>query len=347
MHQPTANQPLNDDIDVFALVRALWKKKWLILCVASLVTSAAAIYAFTSEPLYEAKLYTAPPTQNDIAELNYGRDSNTELPPYRVKDVAEIFSRNLSNESLRRAFFNDIFLPSLNDQERKGSQDRLYQRFSRQLTISARGKEDQYSFVITVRGSNPTEAADWVRTYVDNAGAATKKELISDVTREAQVNARNTEQMINRLRETARNQREDNIQVLSEALAIAQAVDLKKPVIISGKSPTEMPTGINGQALYMRGSDALEAEIHNLKIRVSDDPFISNLRPLQAKHNFLSTLNLEQTDISVYRQDGPVIVPDSPIKPNKSLIIALGMILGLMLGLLVAGGSYAMQQSRR
>ena len=40
--------------------------------------------------------------------------------------------------------------------------------------------------------------------------------------------------------------------------------------------------------------------------------------------------------VSVYRQDGPIEQPDRPIKPKKGLIILLGLVLGGMLGFMIA-----------
>lgn len=326
----------SDEIDIFVLIKALWVQKWVVISVIILVTIASAVYAFTAKPLYEARIYVLPPTQNDIADFNYGRTLNSDLPPFTVKDVYDVFVRNLFSESLRRSFFDEVYLPSLTENARKGSRDRLYQNFSKQLVISVGGKEGPDRYSVTVQGYNPSEAGEWVRTYVQNAGVAAKNEMIKNVVREAQVRARNLEQQINGLRESARREREDKIKVLSEALVIARAVGLNKPVIISGRTSAELSLGVDSQALYMRGSDALQAEIDGLERRESDDPFIQSLRVLQVKYLFLKNLTIDSSSVSVYRQDGAVDDPDSPIKPNKLSILIQGACFGLFLGLALA-----------
>ncbi|MCY1547895.1 G-rich domain on putative tyrosine kinase [compost metagenome] len=40
--------------------------------------------------------------------------------------------------------------------------------------------------------------------------------------------------------------------------------------------------------------------------------------------------------VAIFRQDGAVVTPDAPIKPKKALILALGVVLGGMLGLFIA-----------
>lgn len=336
MPQLPAASTSNDEIDLFVLIKALWVQKWIVVGVTVLVSLAAIVYAYTAKPVYEAKIYMLPPTQNDIADFNYGRALNSDLPPYSVKDVYDVFARNLFSESLRQSFFDDVYLPSLPEDVRKGSHDRLYQGFAKQLIISARGKDSPDRYSIAVQSYKPSEAGNWVRAYVRNASAAAKNEMIKNVVREAQVRARNLDQQISGLRESASREREDRIKILSEALVIAKAIGLNKPIIISGKTPGELSMGVDGQTLYMRGSDALQAEIHSLESRDSDDPFIQNLRVLQVKYSFLKNLTLDPSSVSVYRQDGAVDDPDSPIKPDKLSILIKGIFLGVFLGLVLA-----------
>ncbi|WP_247255394.1 LPS O-antigen chain length determinant protein WzzB [Pseudomonas moorei] len=336
MLQLSTTSTSSDEIDIFVLIKALWMQKWTVIGVTILAIVASAAYAFTAKPLYETKIYLLPPTQNSIADFNYGRTLKSDLPPFSVKDVYDVFVRNLYSESLRHSFFDEVYLPSLNENLRKGSRDRLYQNFSNQLTISAGGKDSPDRYSVAVQSNNPSEAGEWVRTYVKYADVAAKGEMIKNVVREAQVRARSLEQQISGLRESARREREDKIKVLSEALVIARSIGLNRPVIISGKIPSELSLAVDSQTLYMRGSDALQAEIEGLQGRESDDPFIPNLRVLQVRDSFLKNLTIEPTSVSVFRQDGAIDDPDSPIKPNKLSILILGALSGLFLGMMLA-----------
>lgn len=340
------NDLQDEAIDIFALIRALWAKKWLIVGIAVLVTSAVSLYAFKLKPVYEAKILTLPPTESGLVALNSGRGPGTDLNPYKVKDVSDVFGHKLMDESQRRAFFNEVFFPRLSDEEKKAPKDRLYQHFSRQLTVLVLGK-DQDRYSISFRGSSPTEASYWVRAYVDRADSESKKEIITNASGEAQMNIRDISEQINRLREAAIGQREDQILILGEALNIAKMINLKRPLVSSGNTVAEVRTGADGPALYMRGSEAIEAEIRNLKQRVSDDPFIAGLRPLQAKLSSLNHVAIDESKVSVYRQDGAVYVPDSRISSKRGLFIAMGGILGLMLGALTVSALYFLGKHRR
>ncbi|MBD9461547.1 LPS O-antigen chain length determinant protein WzzB [Pseudomonas sp. Pdm06] len=334
-----------DEIDLIALARGLWGQKWLILAVTLLVTAGAAAYAYLSKPVYQAQLFIMPPTQNGIAELNYGRGKSTELDPYSIKHVYDVFARNLQGESLRQTFFNEVYLPSLDESQRKGALDRLYERFSRELIIKGPGKDTPDRYSVTVQGGDPVRATEWAKAYVARASEAAESELIKNVTAEAAVRARNLEQRIVGLRETAQRIREDRIQQLREALKIAEAIGLTSPSINS-TAAVDITVETGNKMDYQRGSKALAAEVKALESRASDDAFISDLRSLQMRYSFYRKLNIDPDSISVYRQDGSVEVPQSPIKPRKALILLLGIVAGGMLGSFMALIRFAVIRSR-
>lgn len=324
-----------DEIDLIELVRGIWAQKWLIIGLTILVTLVAAAYAFLSKPVYEAKLFIMPPTQNGIAELNYGRGKSTELDPYSIQYVYDVFTRNLQAESLRQAFFNEVYLPSLDESHRKDALDRIYERFSRELVIKSPGKGNPDRFSVTAEGNDPVRATEWAKAYVKRASDAAESELIKNVTTEASVRARNLEQRILSLRENAQRTREDRIQQLREALKIAESIGLTTPTVNSSAA-VDITVETGNRMDYQRGSKALLAEISALESRASDDAFISDLRSLQMRYSFYHKLNIDPDNISVYRQDGNVEVPESPIRPKKAIIIMLGFFAGLMFGGVVA-----------
>jgi len=119
---------------------------------------------------------------------------------------------------------------------------------------------------------------------------------------------------------------------LDEALRIAESIGLEKPPAIT-VSQSAIAGGESGQLVYMRGSKALRAEIESIRARKSDDPFTDHLRDLQERYSFFKGLKIEPSVVSVYRQDGVVELPDKPVKPNKALILVLGVIAGLITGI--------------
>lgn len=334
-----------DEIDLIEVARELWAQKTLIILITLIVTVAVGAYAFLSKPVYEAKLFLQPPTYNSIADFNYGRTKEAELDPYSVKDVYDVFIRRLQSESLRRKFFDDVYLPSLPEDRRKGSRESLYAALVGDVTIApVKGVSDRYE--ISARTTDPSTAVQWITEYLKRADDVAKAEMIRNVTREAEVRARNIEQQIETLRISGKEAQEDSIVQLKEALRIAESIGLENPPLISGNLSSEVSAAMDGQLTYMRGAKALRAEIRNLEERESNDPFIENLRDLQIKAGFYHGLNVNPEDVALYRQDGNVEEPDRPIKPKKALLLLLGVLGGGVLGVVVAIARYVVRRFR-
>lgn len=326
----------NDEIDLIELFRSLWEQKWLILLVTFFVTGAAAAYAFLSKPIYEARVAVLPPSLSNVAGFNLGRTQEVGLEPFKVQDVYEVFTRNLQADETRRLFFEGVYLPSLDESERKAPRDRLYESFSKVLSIKAPDKNQPNRYQVVVEHEDPEVAANWVRRYTEDVARRSLEEMIENAQREIEVKERDVEQRIDSLRDTAKARREDRIIQLREALTVAEAVGLEKTPVISGQVVEQLSAFMDGSLMYMRGSKALKAEIQALESRVSDDPFIPTLRTLQEQQRLFNSLSINPEKVAVFRQDGYVETPDAPAKPKKMLILVIGGGIGGMLGIFIA-----------
>ncbi|MGH8380605.1 LPS O-antigen chain length determinant protein WzzB [Pseudomonas sp.] len=324
------------EIDLVLLFQGLLRQKLLIAVTVVVVSLGAITYALMAKPVYEARVFLQPPSQNDVARLNYGRGEHSGLPELTVKDIYDVYVRHLQSESLRREFFRKVFLPSLVQEKRGGSQDRLYGRFNSILQVDLKDKGGATSYVVAVKLPDPEKAAMWAALYAEMAGEAAKKEILTNVKSDAAVRAGSLQQQIVSAQNTALRQREDHIARLKEALLVARSIDLAKPPVILGDALSEVSGSMDGSLTYMRGSKALTAEIENLQKRSSDDPFISNLREKQAALAFYSGLEVDPKMVSVYRQDGGAELPDQPVSLSGLFVVLLGVIAGLVLGVAVA-----------
>jgi chain length determinant protein (polysaccharide antigen chain regulator) len=326
----------SDEIDLTELFKGVWKQKLFILLCTSIVFLAAAIYAWKATPIYEATFLVQPPTQNDVANFNYGRGGDSKLPELTVKDVYDVFRKHLQSESLRLEIFQTVFLPTLTEEQRKGPQNALFNWFSRSLVVSLPNKDEPTRFAITAMVADPKAAVEWVSEYALKAGERAKEEVINNDKADATVKANNLQREIDMLRASSRKDRDDQIVRLNEALLVARSIGLEKPPIITGKLSAEVSSGMDGSLTYMRGSKALEAELDNLQKRQTDDPFIEKLRAKQESLAFYRTLDINPSSVAVFRQDGVVAMPDQPIKPRKMLILALGLVFGFAIGVFLA-----------
>ncbi|MNQ56225.1 lipopolysaccharide biosynthesis protein WzzE [compost metagenome] len=336
MQVGSSNSVVNDGLDLHALAYTLWRQRIVILCAALLGTFVAATYAFLAEPLYEAKAFVIPPTQNDIENLNYGRIEQTKLPQFTVKEVYSVFLKNLQSESLRREFFKNTYLAAQGKSE--DPKGKLYEKLSKNLVISIVGKDalDRYSVVIL--NKDPEMGAKWIEQLLERAQQLTIQEINKNISSEYDIESQNLLQEMVSLREVGDKTREDSLIKLREALVVAQAIGLEKPPAIGSDSKTSMGIlgNMEGDLTYMRGTKALTAEIENLKTRKSDDPFIGKLREIETKYNFYTRLSKSYREAKAFRIDGLVEKSGAPVKPKFLFVILAGMLSGLGFGLVVA-----------
>lgn len=325
----------SDEIDLLDLLQGLWRQRGLIVVIALLITTISAIYAFVARPVYEAKAQLVPPANSEIAELNYGRTQAAELQPFTVDQVYNVFLQHLQGDTLRRQFYEEIYLPSLGEAGSKKG-EASYSRFSSSLIITEQQDNGTHRASVAIQHADPATAAAWVQDYIQRAALSARQEVVSSATKEAQVRSQNLAQQIENARKDGARTREDKIARLSEALRIAKAIGLENPPLIKSDISKEVSSRMDGELTYMRGVKALSAEIENLQSRASNDPFIDNLRHLQVQQRFYDDLDVQPRAVEVYRLDGVIEQPEIPVKPRKGLIIAVGLLVGLMLGSMVA-----------
>ncbi len=129
-------------------------------------------------------------------------------------------------------------------------------------------------------------------------------------------------------------------------------------------------TEVNSQQipLYFMGTDALEAERATLQQRKSDDftekriaeiakelqllqvnrqvevlnqranedVFLRDVEPLRSEITRLRNLNVDMSNVKLVVIDQQALKPLSPIKPKKALILLAGLVLGLLVGVILA-----------
>lgn len=345
MPSDTANNQYADEIDAVLIARALWSRVWVIVGITAIAGVLGLTYAFLSDRVYEARAYLVPPTQSDIAELNTGRTREFELTPYSIEDVYRLFLRNLRSESLRQEFFTTEYLPTLSDDQKAQTQDALYAEFLKKLQVAPVTADEIGRYSVVAQTGNPEKAVEWVKGYIKHAELLANSEIMKNVSYEAKVRAKNVQQEIDTKRETGETSRGDMITKLRAALSVAQASGVQKPTVTFGNS--SVAGNMGDDMSFLRGVDALNAEIKNLESRSSNDAFIKELRNLQAKKSFYDKLAVAPREINMYRYDGVVETPETAIKPKKTLVIGLALVLGLMLGVLSAFALFRLDESRK
>lgn len=177
------------------------------------------------------------------------------------------------------------------------------------------------------------------------------------------------------LRAELKTRRQSRIALLDESIQIAESLGIQKPTTPSSMSDTlrqgqVVRTEVSSRELplYFMGSEALKAEREALSARRSDDfiePRIAEIEKeltllghnrqveiLEKRQNEdlylkdlaewrqeaaqLKGINFDASALKLVRLDQHALEPLAPVKPKKALIIALGGVVGLMLGVFAA-----------
>lgn len=338
-HQPkTPAYP--DEIDLFELLQSLWQQKVLIVIITAAITALAVLYALTATPIYKSQASLVQPRAYAIQGYNEGRLEafrSTGVKELSVGDVYGVFKTNLNSLQLRTAFFEEVYVPSLSAEEQENSRESLLRQFNAILSVKQGDPKDNPNFyVVSVELDDPATAADWVQQYIERAIAATKLELENNIAAEQKLHIDALTVQTNSLLETAKKKREDQVNVLKEALYIAESIGLENASPQSDKASLGGNRYIDNDLIYTRGAKTLRAQLAVLEARTSDEPFIAGFRELNTRLELLQAFQLDDSNVAVVLIDEIAEVPSKPIKPNKKMIVAVGIVLGGMLGVFTA-----------
>lgn len=324
-----------DDTSLFEIIESIWKEKILIIAITVIITSIAVIYTFTAQPAYQATTVFYQPSASSIQSYNIGR-KEAELPEYTIANVYDIFLTNLNSHQLRKTFFEEVYLPSLNPAQQQAPLSTLISNLNDAILVKQLSSNTSNEHQITAISQNAEEAAEWANLFLQKAIELSKKEIETDIFSELSIRKKSINLRIDNLITKAWAERQDEIIRLKEALIIAKAIGLENPTLPDGKNTTEGANYVDRNLSYMRGSKALESQIKALEARKDDFAFVPEIRDLTSQLDFLNSLEQNFDKADVIQLDRKALAADAPFKPNKRLIIIVSSILSGVLGVFIA-----------
>lgn len=227
---------------------------------------------------------------------------------------------------------------------------------------------DDLAVVIANRKANIEQRIDAARASYQ----ARKEAEIATLLEEAALKKARLEDELRAVRAELKIRRENRLSVLAEAIRIARSLGIRKPTTPTAMA--DVGEGIRTEItsreipLYFMGVDALEAEREVLQARSSDDfmePRISEIQKeldmlqhnrqvevlqqrqdedlylkelagLREEAARLQGINFDASTLQLARLDQPAQQPMVRLKPKRMLILAIGIVLGGMLGIFVA-----------
>lgn len=325
----------DDEIDLFELAAALWRKKWLIIIITLAVIALAVMYLVTTPKIYEAKVLISETQAVNIAQLNVG---NAQLGSYAQSISPEsayaLFNKKLQSKELALEYFLDNIEPAyLENGDKNATSRSLYEGFVKSISIV--GTVDDIYLTVKYQYTDPDLVARWLNGYLRFVEHKTKQELIDSALHNKAQAINEYQKEITSLRTVYSRRLQDKIVQLEEAYRIAKKLNFQKPVA-SNITDKIVSNVLDESLLYMRGAEVLHAEIEALKAREILDPFIEKIRPIQEKISYLESVEYDFDKLQVLAVDAWATPPEHSIKPRKLLILIFAGLMGGILGVIVA-----------
>ena len=335
---------MSDDFNITSLYQTFQAKKRNILYILIASILITAIYAFSLPNLYRAQIYIVPPQDKFVQPLNYfatqiAKDSQLVL---KQQYIYFDFMKNAQSRQFQRKFFFDNNIYDYFDDDPEEVFDMYFNqmlRFSLESKYVSRDIRQEDFFSVSFLHTDPTLAAKWLNDYIRMVERETSRRIVDGVNTSIENYRKKLQSAIDSHKVQAKQIRSDYITRLEEALLIAEALNIIKPsnahltnqTIIMDTDVTSGPTQITEMPLYLFGVDALKTQIEILQNRITDDPFIPNLRSLEAELNTTSLVKVNYTDVRVAEIDQKALAPNRKYSPSRSLLIILGLFFGIVI----------------
>lgn len=420
------NQPkstaYDDEIDLFEIFQDIWREKLLVVIIGFITTLLAVVYALIATPVFQTSSILKTAQLKDLDELN-----NTGVLQLTEKEALNRVGSSLESYDLRLNFFKEnqnLFAGFIKEGISLEKSFEAFNKSSLKIVKPDPKKLDSFNQYIglelqygnKINGPEVVNglvkfAIDYEKdrlkedflTVVENklnklhrdlsvmrAGYASDKEIqIAKLLEKDSLKKLQLEDELEAIRFTLKQQRENKITKLDEAIGIAQSLGIKKPTTPSSFnenakqsfSGNVIKTEVNNQEipLYFLGTDALKAEkdillarenddfvsgriveikkelkllennrqIQILKQRENDDLFLAELSKLLEKIHRLENLNIDFNKLNLVKIDQLALDSNNKIKPKKSLIVAVGFVLGGLLGIFAALITSAVRKRRQ
>lgn len=332
---------------IFDVLDALRDRKLPVVLLSLVGLLCAAAYLLVVEPRFRAHTTLTPPTPTDLVHFNtairtlgpeidnilneqpgeVGKQHLAELTP---ESAFQIFTRHLNSQNTLDEFFETVYLPHLNNtalpaQER----EILREQLSRDLSILNSSPNGVPTAAVALSNPDPKLAKAWTNQLVVIALQNSRAEVLQTVQSTVDLEKKTTDSQINTMRLLAETERQAQISRLRDAYAIAMSIKLEQP------SPTgNLITSYSGDNLYLRGANALQAQLDTLQKRQNNDPYIPTLPLLKAKWNLLSSIDATQLSGQVATIDQAAIEPSTPYQPRPLITLAIGLLGGFAIACL-------------
>jgi chain length determinant protein (polysaccharide antigen chain regulator) len=352
------SQQYNDEIDLADLVRSLWNGKWLVMGTTLATVILAMVYLITVPKSYTGTLYIAPLS---IVEANkYLTLGETELVNVNSNQLESLFIEDLQLfEGFKKFTEENKYIERLENESNLEFTARK-ESVVRGLFIISKpvNKKDDIEpkWTIELTTQQPELATEVLSNALSFSNDRVNSQIQNAFDTEMTMRARNIAMEIEDISIAADillSQEKLTTQVriafLKEQAIIARAVGIEQNTLTAQVFTTQsaLVTNVNQeQPFYLRGYVPIEKEIDILSSRQAPELFIPELASLEkAKQELLLDQSVNRAKIAI--KSTPIGTDtfkaasydlsaiEFKTKTKTTLVLALSLVLGGMLGIFV------------
>ncbi|UGA54979.1 Wzz/FepE/Etk N-terminal domain-containing protein [Vibrio sp. VB16] len=336
--------------DFKGIILTLWKEKWLIVMITSVFTIFAMIYAFTAQEWWSAKAKVVLPQVQDFSNYelqvkNYQpifdtyQEDGTVLIDDQLNDLVDreelfqmfirAFNSNFNKKSFlnKNELFQDHKIKIDGSDISEDSLRRVYSGWYKKISATPVYKNDKSEFILSLQSTSKEIALKMLSDYVLFVNEIVHSDALNNLDSKIFSKKNELSQQLFALEKQAKLKIEVEIKRAQFSHEIALAAGVDKPI-----------QNIRGEDIFVigLGSDALGAKIIALKEMKNLSVIEPRLQQLGAKLDLIQSSKLNR-DIKflTYRFLEEPSQPISRDKPNRLVIIILGLILGSGLSFLI------------
>ena len=359
--QNLAPHQYEDEMSLIDIFRVLVERKYIIAFVAIISVVVSATYALTAPEVYKSNVYFTQPSMDDIKVLNIqsiqgnksnqsiqrnqrnqdnqgnqGNQGNQDITNYTEIEVFDEFVKNMNSRLVQTDFIIKEIIPLIDDSSSKEINPGSYREY---FEINTKDKKNMESSV-SLRWNNAEESAELLNKYFAYVAKITRSTLTADVNYILQKIILGLESRIKFKVELAKQEKLDAIVRLEEEIKKSLVINLRKSTdlnkILTDKKLSDIVYNSDLLSLLISNTDELKARLRILKTRESNDAFIPSLRSDQKELGLLRKIKINPSLLTPITITQVASAPQSRIEPKKRLIVALGLVVGLVLGVFSA-----------
>ncbi len=339
------------------LLEVIARKKILIIFTVFISTLLSILYAQLVTPTYKVVIGFLPPDETSLTA--YFPGYTAEILP---EDDTPLFYKFLtivqSYRLQEKVFIEGNFLKRFVDNSSDINGKRDFMEINKSIQISTGRKvkikmaKNLFSKTIYLEmvGTKPEVISDFLNTLAKSANNEVINNTKETIRRQIKARLNKYSAELKNLRYQDKSKRTDKIRLFSENLKIAKKLGILEKNFSSPTAISSLPFVFDeGQRLpiwWLYGQRALEQEINMLKSRPFTDQNIEGAIELNSKIEEWSRVDLSKINFSAAIISPFSIPPAHPIKPNKILVVVIGVAMGLFVGIVLAFLTNSMAQMR-